>query len=264
MSYENLLYDVSEGVATITINRPRVLNALNFQTRDELVAAFEAAHGDEEVRAVILTGAGEKAFIAGADVSEIFDVVSGESVAGRDGIPFTVRPLMDLLWGSAKPVIAAVNGFCLGGGCELLYACTLAYAAESAKFGQPEVNLGFNPCWGATQQLPRLAGTKKAMELVLLGDMFDAREAFRLGIVNAVVPDGELMATVREVAEKLATKPPLAVRLIMECVRSAGDLTLRQGLDLEASLFAMLCGTEDIKEGTKAFLEKRQAHFRGR
>lgn len=264
MPYENLLYEVSDGVATVTINRPRVLNALNFQTRDELVAAFKEAHGDEAVRVVILTGAGEKAFIAGADVSEIFDVVSGESVEGRDGIPFSVGPLMDLIWGSAKPIIAAVNGFCLGGGCELLYACTLAYAAEGAKFGQPEVNLGFNPCWGATQQLPRSAGTKKAMELLLLGEMFDAQEAFRLGIVNAVVPDGELMATVRAVAEKLAAKPPLAIRLIMECVRGAGDLTFRQGLDLEASRFGMLCGTEDIKEGTKAFLEKRQAQFRGR
>lgn len=264
MAYENLIYEAAQGVATVTVNRPEVLNALNGATLKELEAAFTEARDDESVRVVILTGSGDKAFIAGADVKEIHEFVKSRGVEGRDGLPLRGRPLMGLVLGMGKPVIAAVNGYCLGGASELVYACTLAYAAEGARFGQPEVNLGFNPCWGATQQLARLVGTKKAMEFVLLGDMFDASEALRLGIVNAVVPAEELMPTVRDVAAKLAEKPPLAVRLIMECVHGAGDLTLEQGLDLEANLFGLLCGTEDIVEGTKAFLEKRRAEFRGR
>jgi enoyl-CoA hydratase/carnithine racemase len=263
MAYDNLLYEINEGVATITVNRPQVLNALNIPTFKELEAAFSAARDDAAVRVIIITGAGDKAFIAGGDVKEIHEVVKRGPLGGRDGLPLRIRPLMDLILGLGKPVIAAVNGYCLGGGCELLYACTLAYAAEEARFGQPEINLGFNPCWGATQQLARLAGSKKAMELILMGEMFDAAEAYRLGVVNAVVPAEELMPTVQSVAAKLADKPPLAVKLSMECIHSAGELTLAQGLELEAAAFGMLCGTEDIIEGTGAFLEKRQAQFRG-
>ena len=163
-----------------------------------------------------------------------------------------------------KPVIAAVNGYCFGGGFELVYACTLAYAAEGAKFAQPEVNLGLNPLWGATQQLPSLVGKKKAMELLLMGEMFDAAEALQLGIVNGVVPAKELMSTVGSVAASLATKAPIAVKVIMECVRQAGEVTLEQGIDLEAKGFGVLRNTEDFIEGTKAFLEKRQPQSRGR
>lgn len=264
MAYENLLYEVSEAVATITINRPRVLNALNHATIKELEDAFSAAGQDEGVRAVIITGSGDKAFIAGADVREIHEAVKGTPLEGRKALALRGRHLLEFITGLGKPLIAAVNGFCLGGGCEILYECTLAYAAEGARFGQPEVNLGFNPCWGGTQHLGRQAGTKKAMELILLGEMFDAAEAHRLGIVNAVVPADELMPTAREAASKIAAKSPLAVRIIMECVRSAGDMTHQKGLELEASLFGMLCGSEDIIEGTKAFLEKREARFQGR
>lgn len=257
MAYENLLYEVSDSIATITVNRPRVLNALNRFTLTELHAAFTAARDDEAVRVIIITGAGEKAFIAGADVSELHDLPTSGALGGRNALP-------TLIQGLGKPVIAAVNGYCFGGGFELVYACTLAYAAEGAKFAQPEVNLGLNPLWGATQQLPSFVGKKKAMELLLLGEMFDAAEALRLGIINGVVPAKELMAAVGSVAANLATKAPIAVKVIMECVRQAGEVTLEQGMDLEANSFSLLRDTEDFIEGTKAFQEKRQPQFRGR
>jgi enoyl-CoA hydratase len=257
MAYENLLYETIDGIATVTVNRPKVLNALNRATITELDAAFTRARDDEAVRVIVLTGAGEKAFIAGADVSELRDFATGGALGGRDALP-------TLMLGLGKPVIAAVNGYCFGGGFELVYACTLAYAAEGAKFGQPEVNLGLNPLWGATQQLPSLVGKKKALEVLLLGEMFDAHEALRLGIINGVVPAKELMATVWSVAASLATKAPIAMKVILECVRQAGNVTLEQGMDLEANSFGVLRDTEDFIEGTKAFLEKRQPQFRGR
>jgi enoyl-CoA hydratase len=257
MVYENLLYEVSDSIATITVNRPRVLNSLNRATITELHAAFRAARDDEAVRVVIITGAGEKAFIAGADVSELHELATSGALGGRDALPMLIQ-------GLGKPVIAAVNGYCFGGGFELVYACTLAYAADGAKFAQPEVNLGLNPLWGATQQLPSLVGKKKAMELLLLGEMFEAAEVMRLGIINGVVPAKELMPMVKSLAASLTTKAPIAVKVIMECVRQAGDLTLEQGMDLEAKGFGLLRNTEDFKEGTKAFLEKRRPHFRGR
>jgi enoyl-CoA hydratase len=257
MTYENLLYEVRNGIATVTVNRPKVLNALNRATIAELHSAFTAARDDEAVRVIIVTGAGEKAFIAGADVSELRDLPTSGALGSRDSLP-------TLILGLGKPVIAAVNGYCFAGGFELVYACTLAYAAEGAKFGQPEVNLGLNPLWGATQQLPSLVGKKKAMELLLLGETFDAAEALRLGIINGMVPAKELMPEVRSVAASLATKAPMAVKVIMECVRQAGDVSLAQGMDLEGNSFGLLRGTEDFIEGTKAFLEKRQPQFRGR
>lgn len=257
MAYENLLYETIDGIATVTVNRPKVLNALNRATITELHAAFTRARDDEAVRVIVLTGAGEKAFIAGADVSELRDLPTSGALGSRDSLPM-------LILGLGKPVIAAVNGYCFGGGFELVYACTLAYAAQGAKFAQPEVNLGLNPLWGATQQLPSLVGKKKAMEVLLLGEMFDADEALRLGIINGVVPTRELMSRVRSVAASLATKAPIAVKVIMECVRQAGDVTLAQGMDLEANSFGVLRDTEDFIEGTKAFLEKRQPQFRGR
>jgi enoyl-CoA hydratase len=257
MTYENLLYEVRNGIATVTVNRPKVLNALNRATIAELHSAFTAARDDEAVRVIIVTGAGEKAFIAGADVSELRDLPTSGALGSRDSLP-------TLILGLGKPVIAAVNGYCFGGGFELVYACTLAYAAEGAKFGQPEVNLGLNPLWGATQQLPSLVGKKKAMELLLLGETFDAVEALRLGIINGVVPAKELMPKVRSAAASLATKAAIAVKVIMECVWQAGDVTLAQGMDLEAKGFGLLRDTEDFIEGTKAFLEKRHPQFRGR
>ena len=252
MKYENLLYETAAGVATITINRPQVLNSLNQATLGELALALKEAGSDPGVRVVILTGAGEKAFIGGADVKEMHDRV-------KAGSPLTFRSsLMEPFLNLGKPVIAAVNGYCLGGGMEILYACTLAYAAEIAGFAQPEVNLGFNPLAGATQQLPLLVGRKKALEILLLGEMFDAAEALRLGIINEVVPASTLMERVREVATRLATKPQLAVRCIIDCVRQAGYLTLEQGLDLEAKCYAICCTSPEVIQGLEAFLEKRR------
>jgi len=256
VKYENLIYEIATGVATITINRPHVLNSLNQATCSELAMALRDAEKDPEVQVVILTGAGEKAFIGGADVKEMRDRVKAASMSSS---PVTFRSsLMEPFLNLEKPVIAAVNGYCLGGGMEILYACTLAIAAEGAKFGQPEVNLGFNPLAGATQQLPLLVGRKKAMEILLLGEMFDAAEALRLGIVNEVVPASTLMERVREVATRLAVKPLFAVRSIMDCVRQAGYLTLEQGLDLEAKCYAICCTSPDVLRGLEAFLKKRR------
>jgi enoyl-CoA hydratase len=263
MAYENLVYEIADRIATVTINRPKVLNALNLTTIAELEAAFRVARDDAAVRVVILTGAGEKAFIGGADVKELHEILKGSAAAGREALSLRGRPLIKLMQGLGKPVIAAVNGYCLGGGMELLYASTLAYAADGARFGHPEINLGIYPLLGGTQQLPRLVGAKKAMELLLLGDMIDAGEAARLGVVNGVVPKAELMPTVHRVAAALAVKPPLAARLITDLVWRAGDVALERGMDLEANGFGLVCGTEDAIEGTRAFIEKRQPAFRG-
>jgi enoyl-CoA hydratase len=256
MKYENLLYQTAEGVATITINRPQVLNSLNQATIGELAGVLKEAAGDPEIRVVILTGAGEKAFIGGADVKEMLARVKAGSLSAS---PVSFRSsLIEPFLNLGKPVIAAVNGYCLGGGMEILYACTLAFAAEGARFGQPEVNLGFNPLAGATQQLPLLAGRKKAMEILLLGEMFDAAEALRLGIINEVVPASVLMERVKEIATRLAAKPRLALRYIMDCVWQAGYLTLEQGFDLEAKCYAICCTSPDVIQSLQAFLEKRR------
>ncbi len=254
MQYENLLYETAAGVATITLNRPQALNALNRATVGELSGALKMAGDDPGVRVVILTGAGEKAFIGGADVKEMLDRVKAGSAAAS---PVTYRSgLIDPFLNLGKPIIAAVNGYCLGGGMEILYACTLAVAAEGTRFAQPEVNLGFNPLAGATQQLPVLVGRKRALEILLLGEMFDAAEALRLGIINAVVPAAALMERARELATRLAAKPQLAVRGIMDCVWQAGYLTLGQGLDLEAKCYAICCTSPEVIRRLEAFLEK--------
>jgi len=256
VKYENLLYKTTAGVATITINRPQVLNSLNQRTIGELLGALKEAGDDQDVRVVILTGAGDKAFIGGADVKEMLERVKAVSMSSN---PVTYRSsLLEPFLNLGKPVIAAVNGYCLGGGMEILYACTLAFAAEGAKFGQPEVNLGFNPLAGGTQQLPLLVGRKKALEILLLGEMFDASEALRLGIINEVVPAPTLMTRVREVATRLAAKPTLAVSCIMDCVRQAGYLTLEQGLDLEAKCYTICCTSPEVTRGLEAFLEKKR------
>lgn len=252
MDYENLRYEVSEAVGTVTINRPRVLNALNRATIRELQEALEQAGRDPAVRVIILTGTGDRAFIGGADVKEMLDSLKASGPGGpvADFRSTLIDPLLNL----GKPIIAAVNGYCLGGGLEILYACTLAYAAVGAQFGQPEVNLGFNPLAGATQQLPLLAGKKRALEILLRGDMFDADEALRLGIINGVVPLGELLPKVRQIAVSLAAKAPLAVRSILECVRQAGYLTLEQGLELEAKCYALCCASPEVPRRIEAFL----------
>jgi enoyl-CoA hydratase len=254
VDYENLRYEVSEAIATITIDRPRVLNALNRATISEIRGALEKAGGDPIVRVIILTGAGDKAFIGGADVREMYDNLKTSGPGGllADFRSTVIDPLLSL----GKPIIAAVNGYCLGGGLEIVYACTLAYAAKGARFGQPEVNLGFNPMAGATQQLPLLAGKKRALEILLQGEMFDADEAMRLGIINGVVPKGELLPKVREVAVSLAAKAPLAVKSIIQCVRQAGYLTLEQGLELEAKCYALCCAGQDVPRRLEAFLGK--------
>lgn len=252
MDYENVRYEVSEAIATVTIDRPRVLNALNGASIRELKDALEKAGRNPAVRVIILTGEGEKAFIGGADLREMYNSLKTSGPGGpvADFRRMLINPLLFL----SKPIIAAVNGYCLGGGLEILYACTLAYAATGARFGQPEVNLGFNPLAGATQQLPLLVGRKRALELLLQGEMLDATEALRLGLINGIVPIGELMPKVREIAVTLAAKAPLAVRSILECVRQAGYLTLEQGLELEAKCYALCCTSQEVPRRIEAFL----------
>jgi len=258
--FENLLYDKKDHIAYITVNRPKVLNALNAQTMEDLRRAFTAAKDDPEVRVVILTGAGEKAFVAGADLNELrkFMPVEGkaETHAGQS--------VLDLIENLGKPVIACVNGFALGGGCELAMACTMRLASENAKLGQPEVTLGLIPGYGGTQRLPRLVGKGVAMQLVLAGGMISAQEAHRIGLVNEVVAAAELIPRAEAIAKKIIANAPLAVQYAMEAVNHGMDMPLKEGLYLEATLFGLICGTEDKNEGTTAFLEKRAANFKGK
>ncbi len=260
MAYENLLYEKRDGVAFITINRPKVLNALNRRTLEELYACVRDFHADDALRAAVLTGAGEKSFVAGADINELA-VLS--PVAGRDYGLFG-QSVLDRIERGGKPVIAAINGFALGGGCELAMACHLRLASENAKLGQPEVKLGLIPGYGGTQRLARLVGKGRALQHVLIGDPISAEEAYRIGLVNAVVPAGELLATAEAWAKKIAANAPLAIRFAIEAVNHGLEMTLPEGLYLEATLFSLCATTEDMKEGTKAFLEKRPAKFTGK
>ncbi len=260
MAYENLIVAQDGGVLTVTINRPKVLNSLSFATLSELGQAIEAAAADDSVRVVVLTGAGEKSFVAGADINELASQspVEGRSHAARG------QALFDRIETLGKPVIAAVNGFALGGGCELAMACTMRIAADTAKFGQPEINLGLIPGYGGTQRLPRLIGRGRAQELLLTGDMITADDARRMGLVNHVFPAADLMAEVKKVAEKLATKPPVAMRYILDAVGRGLDMSFAEGQAHEAALFGLVSSTADMREGTTAFLEKRKAQFTGR
>ncbi|HEX6836882.1 MAG TPA: enoyl-CoA hydratase-related protein, partial [Polyangia bacterium] len=234
--------------------------ALNRQTLNEIGWALRDADGDARVRCVIMTGAGEKALVAGADISEMADQGATEA----RGFAAAGRAVGDVLEAMTKPVIAAVNGFALGGGCEIALACDFIYASDKAKFGQPEVNLGVIPGFGGTQRLARRIGQGRAMELVLTGDMVGAEEALRVGLVNKVFPAAELMAEVRKCADKIASKGPLAIGYARRAVRKSAELGLTAGLDLEAELFALLFATADQKEGMKAFLGKRPAKFEGK
>ncbi|HXZ80565.1 MAG TPA: enoyl-CoA hydratase-related protein [Terriglobales bacterium] len=260
VTYENLLFEKKNAIAYVTVNRPKVLNALNMATMEELRSAFTAIKNDPEVRVAILTGAGEKAFIAGADINEL---AKNNSVEAKQ---YTHRgqAVLDLIENLGKPVIACINGFALGGGCEIALACTMRFASENAKLGQPEVKLGIIPGYGGTQRLPRLVGKGRAMQLVLSGEMIPAQEAARMGLVNEVVAAAELIPRAEAVAHKIIANAPLAIEYAMEAVNRGMEMTLAEGLFLEATLFAVSCATEDKKEGTTAFLEKRAPQFRGK
>jgi enoyl-CoA hydratase/carnithine racemase len=257
---ENLLVERDGGVAIITVNRPKVLNALNTQTLDELRRTILALKQDETVRSVILTGAGDKSFIAGADINEL---AVQSPTSGRDHA-LRGQHVLDLIENMGKPVIAAINGYALGGGCELAMACTIRIAADTAKLGQPEINLGIMPGYGGTQRLSRLIGRGRALELLLTGNQIGAAEAHRLGLVNRVVAATELMGEARTLASSLAAKAPIAARYILDAVNRGLQMTLADGQIFEATLFGLVASTDDMREGTKAFLEKRKAEFKGK
>ncbi|MBV9625154.1 MAG: enoyl-CoA hydratase/isomerase family protein [Acidobacteria bacterium] len=260
MSFSNLVFEKKDAIAYVTVNRPKVLNALNMATMEELRAAFHEIKNDASVRVVILTGAGEKAFIAGADIAELaeHDGISGKEYTHRG------QSVLNLIENLGKPVIACINGFALGGGCEIALACTLRLASETAKLGQPEVKLGIIPGYGGTQRLPRLVGKGVAMQLVLTGEMITADEARRIGLVNEVTPPGELISRAEAIARKIIANGPLAVQYAIEAVNKGMETTLAEGLYLEAVLFGVTCSSEDKKEGTRAFLEKRSPQFTGK
>jgi len=260
MNFENILLEKKKSIAYVTVNRPKVLNALNMATMEELRAAFHEIKNDKDIRVVILTGAGEKAFVAGADISELakHDSVSGKEYTHRG------QSVLALIENLGKPVIACINGFALGGGCELAMACTIRLASENAKLGQPEVKLGIIPGYGGTQRLPRLVGKGLAMQQILTGEMISAQGAYRIGLVNEVVAAAELIPRAEAIAAKVIANPPLAVQYAMEAVNKGMEMPLAEGLYLEATLFGMCCATEDKKEGLTAFLEKRPAQFKGK
>lgn len=260
MTNEHIVVEVAEGVAVLTLNRPKVLNALNAALLSELDAALDALGADDAVRALIITGAGEKAFAAGADIQELAAVngLEGQALAARGQRVFGKMETL------GKPVIAAINGFALGGGCEMAMAATIRIASETAKLGQPEVKLGLIPGYGGSQRLPRLVGKGAAMKLVLTGEMISAAEALRIGLVDEVVPAAELMPRARALAATIASVAPIAVRQCIAAVHAGYDLPLDEALAHEAALFGLCCGTADKAEGTSAFLEKRAARWSGK
>ena len=258
-SYETILLDRRDRVAVITINRPEKRNALNIQTRAEGAAALDELRADDSVRVVIFTGAGDKAFIAGADIAEF-----AERTAISQREIMLERGLFNAVDTFPKPIIAMVNGYCLGGGCEVALACDIRVASEKASFGQPEINLGIIPGGGGTQRLTRLVGEGKAMEMILTGEIIDAHTAFSLGLVNHVVPADQLEAKTMEIANRIAEKSPIALRLAKEAIRLASRSNLDEGLRREVDLFALCFSSEDKDEGVKAFLEKRKADFKGK
>jgi len=260
MNYENLLIDVAESIATVTINRPHILNALNLQTLEELKDYFTIVQTDSTVKVVILTGAGEKAFVAGGDLSVMAPM---DPLAARASAALA-QNIFHLIEHGSKPVIAAINGYSLGGGCGLAMACDIRIASDTARFGQPGINLGIIPGWGGTQRLPRLIGKGRALEILLTGEMIDAAEAWRIGLVNLVVPADQLLSEARATAAKIAAKGQVAVRLCKEAVVKGFEMDLSSATDYELDLFALCFATEDQKEGMKAFLEKRSARFNDR
>jgi enoyl-CoA hydratase len=260
LKLENVLYEKKGPIAYVTLNRPKVMNALNKATINELKVAFEDARDDSAILGVILTGTGDKAFAAGADIAEISNNTAVEAEeATRRG-----QGLTDLIENLGKPVIAAVNGFALGGGCELAMACTIRIAAEKAKLGQPEVKLGVIPGYGGTQRMPRLVGRGRALRLILSGDIIDATEAYRIGLVDEIAPDANLIERAEATLKKIIANAPLSVRYALEAVNKGLETSVAEGLLIEASLFAVCASTADKKEGTSAFLEKRAPKFQGK
>jgi enoyl-CoA hydratase len=260
MSYENLLYEKKDGIAYITFNRPKVLNALNRKTVEELHHVLMDARDDASVRVLILTGAGEKAFVAGADINEL---AQQTPVNGKEFSLFG-QSVFHLLETMGKPSICAINGFALGGGCELALCCSIRLASKTAKLGQPEVKLGILPGYGGSQRIARLCGKGTAHELCLTGEMIIAEEAQRIGLVNRVYEPADLLPAAEAMAKKIIEKAPLAVKYCMEAIERGLEMPLEEGLFLEATLFGLCCATEDMREGTKAFLEKRAAQFQGK
>ena len=256
----NIVLIRENGVAVITINRPDKLNALNEKTLEELNTALDDVTLDAAIHGIIITGAGDKAFVAGADISEI------AALDEESGVRFAIsgQEVFNKIENSSKPVIAAVNGYALGGGCELAMACHIRLASDKAKFGQPEVNLGVIPGYGGTQRLARLTGKGHAIELCITGKIIDATEAERIGLVNRVVPEHELQAECKNMIRMISEKAPLAVQKVLTCVNRGLDVSLSEGLQLEATLFGETCATADKKEGTSAFLAKRKAVFKGK
>ena len=252
--------ELDGAVAVITIDRPKALNALNKQVLSELSEAIAQVASSKTIRALIVTGGGEKAFVAGADISEL----AQQSPISAKEYTHRGQAIIDSIENLGKPVIACINGFALGGGCELALACTMRLASDNARLGQPEVKLGLIPGYGGTQRLSRLVGKGMAQQLVLTGEMITAAEALRIGLVNEVVPAAELISRAEAIAAKIIANAPLAVQYAMEAVNHGLDMTLAEGLYLEATLFAVCCSTEDKNEGTKAFLEKRAAQFKGK
>lgn len=260
MPYENLLFEVKDQIAYITFNRPKVLNALNTPTMKEFSEILSRAHEDASVRVLIITGAGEKSFIAGADINEL---AVRTAVDGKDH-SLAGQAVLHQLETMGKPSIAAINGFALGGGCELALACTMRIASKTARLGQPEVKLGIMPGYGGSQRLARLCGKGVAHEMILGGEMVSADEALRIGLVNRVVEPAELIPTAEAIAKKIIANAPLAVRFAMEAVEHGMEMSQEEGLFLEATLFGLCCATEDMREGTRAFLDKRPAQFKGK
>jgi len=257
---ENVLYEKKDAIAYVTLNRPKVLNALNKKTWADLRAAFEAARDDAAVRGVILTGAGDKAFIAGADISELASV---SSVEAEESSTFG-QEVLNVVENLGKPVIAAINGFALGGGCETAMACTIRVASEHAKFGQPEVKLGLIPGGGGTQRMPRLVGKGRALQIILSGEIISAQEAYRIGLVNEVLPAADVITRAEAILKQIFSNAPIAVKYSLEAVNKGLETSVAEGLSLEASLFGLCAGTEDKREGTQAFLQKRAPQFLGR
>ena len=260
MNFENLLYEKKDAIAHITFNRPKVLNALNRKTVEELREALLDARDDSSVRVLILTGAGEKSFVAGADIGEL---AQRTPVDGKDFSLFG-QGVFHLLETMGKPSICAINGFALGGGCELALSCTMRVASKNAKLGQPEVKLGIIPGYGGSQRLARLCGKGMAHELCLSGEMISAEEALRIGLVNRIYEAAELLPGAEALARRIIANAPLAVKYAMEAIERGTEMPLEEGLFLEATLFGLACATDDMREGTKAFLEKRPPQFKGK
>lgn len=259
LTLANVEYEKKGAIAYVTVNRPKVLNALNAATWTDLRSAFEDARDDAAVRGIILTGAGDKAFIAGADISELAHATAIDAEQfSRFG-----QQVLDLVEGLGKPVIAAINGFALGGGCETAMACTIRIAVETAKFGQPEVKLGLVPGGGGTQRLPRLVGKGRALQLILSGEMIGAQEAWRIGLVNEIVPAADLITRAEAILNKITANAPLAVKFALEAANKGLETSQSEGMLIEAAYFGLCAATEDKKEGTSAFLEKRAPQFRG-